>query len=149
MPSGSYGILTELFALVFKSQTYPTNFLLGLLWGLNWSMKTHPRAFDSHKLKNYVRRAVWFPENINIPNGFGGCESGEMSQPEKGDMWTATSFRARRLQVAGNNLAICPPLPAGQSGKVSRGEVLRPNCGQTFSCYNILVTPALENSMLD
>lgn len=87
---------------------------------------------------------MWLPENINIPNSFGGCESWEMSQPEKGDVWTATSFRVLRLQVVGNNLAICPPLPAGQSGKASRGEVLGPNCGQTLFGYNILVTPALE-----
>lgn len=92
---------------------------------------------------------MWFPENINIPNGFGGCESWEMSQPEKGNVWTATSFSELRLQVVGNNLAICPPLPAGQSGKVSRGEASRPNCGQILFCYNILVTQPWRKSTLN
>lgn len=45
-----------------------------------------------------------------------------MSQPAKRNVQTATSFRVLRPQVVGNNLAICPPLPAGQSGKASRGE---------------------------
>lgn len=70
-----------------------------------------------------------FPGNINIPNGFGGCESWEVSQPEKGDAQTATSLRVLRPQVLGTNLAICPPLPAGQPGKASN-EVWRPKYGQ-------------------
>lgn len=64
---------------------------------------------------------MWLPENINIPNGFGGCESWEVSQPEKGDVWTATSLRVLRLQVVG--IILPSALPFLLAGLAKHQEV--------------------------